>query len=167
MTELIVRVRGADRILRNLDRDNLIGPPWRTALEKSALTVESAAKKRAPKWRRVLMGAIESQVDKGAIPLEAKIGVLRGPATAYAPAMEFGRRPGRFPPIAAIAEWTASKGISIPPFIIARAIARGRSRHQRRGGFKYLRRGLEESRRAIEGFFNRAARDIEARWRSR
>ena len=167
MTTLRVVIRGDQRILRKLNDPDLVGAPWRTFLEKSTLALETQARKNAPKWRRTLMNAIESDIGPGTFPLKAKVGVLKGPALKYAAAMEYGRARGRFPPIAAIAEWVRSKGLGIPPFVIARAIAQGRSRHQRRGGFKYLTKAFEKSESQIKKFLDQMARDIEKRWTAR
>ena len=167
MSTLQVRIVGAERILRNLNDPDLVGEPWRKFLAKSTAVLESEARKNAPKWRRTLMNSIVSQIGPGTFPLEAKVGVLKGPALAYARAMEFGRAPGAFPPIAAIAEWARSKGIGIPPFVIARAIAKGKSRHQRRGGFRYLTKAFASMTPKIDKFLDNAARDIENRWAAR
>lgn len=170
MSELTARIVGARHILNHANAATTVGPSFRQFLEKSALVLESQARRNAPKWRRVLMNSIESQIDNKPVPLEAKVGVLKGPALAYAAAMEYGwkpRRSGSFPPLAPIAEWARSKGVGIPAFVIARAIAQGRSRHQRMGGFKYLTRAFETSLPKIRGFLKDAARDIEKEWENR
>jgi hypothetical protein len=42
----------------------------------------------------------------------------------YAVWVHEGRRPGKMPPVSAIGLWAKRKGIGIPPFVIARSIAK-------------------------------------------
>ena len=48
MPKLTVRIIGAEHIMRNLNRDQLMGPPWTKFLGRSTLALESQARKNAP-----------------------------------------------------------------------------------------------------------------------
>lgn len=156
-----IEISGTERIIRNLRRSVLLAAPIKRALIGASLDVESRARHNAPKWRRILTNSITHELGGGVIPMESRVGVLRGPATKYAAVMEFGRQKGgRQPPTDAIAEWARSKGIDAPAFVLARSIARKGIKARR-----YLRKGLAESKAKISLRFRGAAAEIERLWR--
>jgi hypothetical protein len=145
----------------------VIGPPLRQMFDRIGFAVENEIKTRVPVDEGRLRSAMSPQVDTGAMPKWVKIGVLGGgdgTVATYGRVMEFGRAPGKFPPIAAIERWAARHGIrgKGAAFLIARAIAK-------RGikGKGFMRRGYNAARdKHIEGFIHQAAREIGVRWQA-
>lgn len=86
-------------------------------------------------------------------------------------AMEYGRPAGKMPPIEAIALWVKRKGLETDDkaiqraaFLIARAIAQGRSRHQKKGGDKMFTQAAEKGQAYTDQAFDQALTQILARW---
>lgn len=85
-------------------------------------------------------------------------------------AMEYGRAPGKMPPVEAIALWVKRKGLANDDeaikslaFVIARAIAQGRARHQWQP-FKMFQTAAEEGEQKIYKIFDDAIDDLPRRW---
>jgi hypothetical protein len=96
----------------------------RRAMDTSLLLLEIDMRRLVPKDTRQLTGSINHQVEGSGTNLVGRV----GPSLAYALFVERGRRPGRYPPIAAIQGWARRHGI--PPFLLARKIARRGTRPQ-------------------------------------
>lgn len=90
-------------------------------------------------------------------------GMIRGTLYSpliYAEAMEYGRRPGKQPPIGPIALWVIRKGIAPKEealgvaYVIARAIGAGTSKHQVEGGFKMFEQGYEAAKEPVKNYMD-------------
>jgi hypothetical protein len=99
--------------------------------------------------------SIEAQLAPGPTPLSATVFTRK----LYAPAVEFGRRPGKQPPVDAIAPWVRRHGIDAPAFVIARAIGRRGTQ-----GLFFMRQAAEAGRRRIGDFLRASAREMQTRW---
>ncbi len=152
MTDTVsIEIGGLEAVRRKLGSP-LVRDALRAAMVKSVLVVEGAVKERTPVDTGTLRRSVRSRVQ----PLEATI----GSRLSYAPPVEFGRRPGRMPPVAAVERWARTRGI--PPFVLARAIGRRGTKGAHM--FRDAARSMEERVRAI---FRVAVHDIEREWRKR
>lgn len=86
-------------------------------------------------------------------------------------AMERGRGAGKMPPVEAIALWVKRKGlekddaaIKRAAFLIARAIAQGRSAHQQKGGDKMFQQAAEKGQAYTSEAFGKMLDRVLARW---
>lgn len=155
---LTYTVKGLEEIVRNLaNTAELIGPPLRTALTKSALLVEGQAKRLVPVDTGNLRRTITHRVDRAPVPLFAEVGTN----ASYARTVHDGRRAGAAPPpTSALAGWASRHGIpSNRVYLVARAIGRKGIRKR-----PFLQVALNSLRAEIDGILGEAARDIEARW---
>lgn len=148
-----MKVEGLEQVLSKLrNSEQLYGPPFRDALQKSAIVVENEAKRLAPVDTGRLRASHHHWLDGGAVPLWAKI----GPNASYARYVHDGTRP-HWPPVAAIAGWARRQGIE--PFLVARAISKRGTK---------ARPWLKNAVKAVEGdvkqYLSQAAKAIEARW---
>jgi hypothetical protein len=96
----------------------------RKALEASLLILEADQRRNVAQDTRRLMGSITREIQGTGAVLTGRV----GPTVGYGIVVERGRRPGKYPPIAAIQGWARRHGI--PPFLLARAIARRGTRPQ-------------------------------------
>jgi len=163
-------IRGLERLIKKASPEILAGP-LRKFFERSTITVQGAAREKAPKDNGQLANSIATEIDPGnPHPLWGKVGTN---LTPRASALEFGT--------GLLAEGEGAKGgVHFPPwgdrnpelelwarrhgfpngFVVARAIAR-------RGGLhplRYLRNALAESRGQIQSFLTQAERDVRALW---
>lgn len=160
---LSITIIGGKEIVRKLDRAYLLGPPIKRLLNKCALFVEGHARKGA-KPHAVDTGelarSIQHSLAPAAVPLWAKVTAgARGKGKVYAYAAEYGRRPGKFPPVAAIADWVRRHKINAPPFVIARAIARRGTK-----GLFYMRKAQAAAGGKMNRWVKETAREIERRF---
>lgn len=144
------------RLASLADADALVGKPLRDALQRSAITVQSDAKRGAPVDTGRLRASITSAVDANAIPRFATIGTN----VEYAPWVHDGRKPGRMPPPAALATWARRHG-GQNPYVLARLIGRRGIKAQ-----PFLRDAFAVNVGRIRGYFERAGREIEAAWQA-
>jgi len=155
---LKVKIIGLEQLTKKLQADHLLGPPIKKAMQKSMLFVEGEARKGA-KPHAVDTGelarSIKSSLGPEAVPLSAKVFTNK----IYALPAEFGRKPGKMPPVDAIAGWVRRHGIGVPPFVIARAIGRRGTK-----GIFYMKKAAEAGQKKIPGFFKEAASAIEKIW---
>lgn len=149
LAELIARLRAG------------VAGPVRAFLESAAITVQSAARERAPVDEGRLRADIGYELDEAEMPTWAAV----GPNVFYGPYMEYGTGtladgpPGKGgahrPPSAALAGWCQRHG-GLNPFLVARAIGR-------RGGLRprrYMRGGLAASLGAIGTLVERLGQQI-------
>lgn len=132
----------------------------RQTMTASLLMVEADARRGAPQDRRRLSGSITFDIRGTGTTLEGRV----GPSVQYGRFVEFGRRPGRMPPPAALMGWvrrhselrfarkTASREADLRSraFLVARAIGRRGTRPQ-----PYLRPAYERNRAVIVELFAR------------
>lgn len=117
----------------------------RNAMTAGLLILEADQRRHVAQDTRQLMGSISHQVHGMGLALTGEV----GPTKRYGLFVERGRRPGRYPPIAAIAGWARRHGI--PPFLVARAIARKGTRAQ-----PFVQPSLDRNRDRITRLFERA-----------
>lgn len=116
----------------------------RSAMTASLLLLEADQRRNVAQDTRQLMGSISHQIQGNGLALVGSV----GPSKAYGLFVERGRRPGKYPPIAAIAGWARRHGI--PPFLVARAIARRGTRAQ-----PFVAPSLDRNRGRIQALFDR------------
>jgi HK97 gp10 family phage protein len=114
---LTIQIVGADKLSASLGKAaSSVNPELKGALTKSLLLIESDARRNAVRDTGRLQNSITHSISGNG--LEGKV----GPSVAYGLYVEMGRRPGKPPPIAAVAAWAQRHGIN--PFLVARAIGR-------------------------------------------
>lgn len=116
----------------------------RKAMTTGLLLLEAEQKRNAPRDTGRLQGSIHHTITGGGANLTGRV----GPAARYAYWVEHGRRPGRYPPIDAVAGWARRHGIH--PFVLARAIARRGTRAQ-----PFVAPSLQKHRTAILRLFDK------------
>ncbi len=125
-------------------------PQLRTSMERACLLIEADARTRVAQDTRRLMGSITHRISGSGTSLHGEV----GPSTGYGRFVEYGRRPGKPPPVSAIAAWAHRKNIAVP-FLVARAIGRR--------GIKprpFLAPALEANRGKIATLFDGVARIV-------
>ena len=116
----------------------------RTAMTTGLLLLEADQRSHVAQDTRVLMNSITHTIEGSGTSLTGRV----GPGARYGLFVERGRRPGRYPPMAAIAGWARRHGI--PPFLVARAIARRGTRAQ-----PFVAPSLQRNHAALERIFAR------------
>lgn len=116
----------------------------RAALDAALLILEADQRRNVAQDTRRLMGSITREVQGEGAVLTGRV----GPSLGYGLFVERGRRPGKFPPISAIQGWARRHGI--PPFLVARAIARRGTRPQ-----PFVQPSLDKNRVRIDQLFAR------------
>jgi HK97 gp10 family phage protein len=149
---LTFRVLGLDRFQKGLQSAAKATPvEMRAAMTEATLTVESTARSLAPRDTGRLQGSISSRITGGGTSLVGEI----GPSVRYGLFVERGTRP-HWPPVAAVSGWARRRGI--PPFLVARSIARKGTRAQ-----PYMEPALERNRGRIEAIFARVGARVFSR----
>lgn len=119
--QLLVEVKGATELANDFtDAARRFPKEQQEAMDTALLLIERDARLNVRQDTRALMGSISSR-SKTQGGGHTLIGTV-GPSRNYGYWVEFGRRPGKWPPIAAVEGWARRHGIS--PFLVARAIGR-------------------------------------------
>ena len=148
---LSIRVNVDKDLLRRLD------PATRQRIMNGAFTetesmLEGEVAQRTPVDLGILRGSIQSNVQGRGIGLRGEVFSNRD----YAPAVERGRRPGKFPPRQPIERWTARNlGDGRLWFLVARKIARQGTK----GAFMF-REAARGSRPSVERIWGKWLRRI-------
>lgn len=152
-----IQVGNLGPLLKKYEPEFVLGKPLVTLLQKAATLGERTARLGAPRNVGDLARDITSEV-KG---IEARVFTRRD--LLYYRVMESGRARGAaMPPVAAIAIWAARKGIDIPAFVLARAIAaRGI-----RGRF-FMRAAGAAVRKQLPAFTQAMSKDVEREFKKR
>lgn len=109
-----------------------------------------------------LARSIQLVKDSGPTPLYAKIRTNK----IYAAAANYGRKPGKMPPLEPIRQWLRRHGLPEQwAFPIARKIARGTSAHQLAGGLRFMDKAAAEGEQYLRDGIRDTLAEIEARWR--
>lgn len=145
---LKVDVENDEEIIRALDEDVLLAGPMKTFLNTLALTGQNEARKHAKPHggdTGTLARSIQVRLDPGPVPMGAQVYT----DLTYAAPAEFGRAPGRPPPVAAMEEFARRHGLPEGiGFVLARAIGRKGTR-----GLHFMKKGAD----AIEAKYSSAA----------
>ena len=148
------RIEGLEKL--KFDKaDEITRAEVQQAMHKATKTVVANVRPLVPVFQGRLRNSIEDRVDTLPTTIIGRIGSSLKSET-YPAVMELGRKPGTFPPVSALERWAhLVLGNARLAFTVARAI-------YRRGikGHFYLKRGLESSLGAINGYFNDALTKI-------
>ena len=158
VVQIIIELKGIEELLRKTAAPaSWLGPALRTMLTKSALAVESNAKKLVPVDTGTLRRTITHPVAGGLMPLVATVGTN----APYAVVVHEGRRAGApAPPSGKLLSWMSRHGMDPKSaFVVARAIGRKGIK-----GRPFLKNGFEASRSAIDGYSAAFQRDVEIMW---
>jgi hypothetical protein len=153
MVQLFAEVKGATELQQDLlqaQRD--VPKRTRDAMETSLLLIERDARAAVPQDTRALMGSISSTIASRAGALEGTV----GPSKRYGYFVEYGRRPGKMPPLQAIEGWARRHGLN--PFLVARAIGRRGVKAR-----PFMLPALEKNEKRIFDLFAQAGARIAAR----
>lgn len=115
----------------------IVGSEQRRAMQESVEIGQEEIVERTPTNRGRLRTGIHTFIAEAGSEIA---GFVRTQPLAYAEVMEYGRDPGKFPPIDAIARWVHDKGIGGE----IRTISRGP-----RKGTEYLKRAPKSASRRI------------------
>jgi hypothetical protein len=116
---ITVRLEGAKELQAGLRAaPQALASETRTAMEASLLLVEGTARTLADKDTGRMAGSITHSIAGSGANLTGRT----GPSVAYGIFREKGRKPGRMPPVEAVAGWARRHGMN--PFLVARAIGR-------------------------------------------
>jgi hypothetical protein len=120
MVALTIDVHGADELAARMGKaaSGVIPSQTKTAMETSLLLIEGDARRGVRRDSGRLQNSITHRISGGGGNLTGEV----GPSVKYGIYVERGRRPGRPPPVAAVAGWARRHGIN--PFLVARAIGR-------------------------------------------
>ncbi len=155
MADITVEIKGIERLTRKLEE---VPQALRGVMERAVEYGREEAGKRAkphPVDKGTLGRSVKFAVDKGAVPLHARIYTKSGIAFT----VEEGRRPGKPPPVAAIRRWAKAHGIAVNPWLLAQQIrARGTK------GIRFMAGAAEATQKKMGDFTKEAVREIERRW---
>jgi hypothetical protein len=120
MVALSIDVHGASELAARMGKAtaSVIPSQTKTAMETSLLLIEGDARRGVKRDTGRLQNSITHRIAGGGGDLTGEV----GPSVKYGIYVERGRRPGRPPPVAAVAGWARRHGVS--PFLVARAIGR-------------------------------------------
>jgi hypothetical protein len=154
-----IRLKGIEQLMRKMDK-RLYRDPIKDMLTRASLEIAGEVRERTPVDTGRLRNSVTSEVER-VMPTDVPTWARIGSNVVYAPPVEFGRRPGTFPPYRALQPWARRHGFGPSGgFLVARAIARRGTK-----GAKMFEKGLAASERRVLMFLNDAARAIESRWR--
>lgn len=147
-------------VIKALDDEQLYAGPLRTFLNRMVFTGQAKAREKAKPHggdTGALANSIQTRLDGGSIPLWAEVYT----SLLYAEPAEFGRGPGKMPPVEAIAAWARRHGASDPSaaFLIARAIGRRGTK-----GLRFMQQAEEEMNRKMPDFIEQMSADIASNW---
>jgi hypothetical protein len=163
MSPYTIEVKGLDETITRLKgAPQVIARHHRSAMLKSVVTLTNNIKPLVPVG---VSGNLRNSIgyeiiDNIGSQIVGKVGSSLK-AEEYPATMEYGRKPGSFPPVDSLVRWVRLK-LGVPEseargvaFTVARKIARSGI-----PGKFFMKQGIEKSKTAIMGFFNKAAADI-------
>jgi hypothetical protein len=117
---ITIDVVGADKLAAGLQKaaTKTLPAETKTAMNASLLLVEADARRGVKRDTGRLQNSITHTVGGSGGNLRGEV----GPSVKYGLYVERGRRPGRPPPVSALAAWSRRHGVS--PYVVARAIGR-------------------------------------------
>lgn len=155
-------ILGIPELRAKLDVPKLVGEPMKKFLTASALKVEQHAKDEFRGWGRdtgLLFASLQTKVDSATFPRWATVGTTN-PYAIYVhgePPNPPERSRPHWPPIDAITPWAKRHGI--PPFLVARAIARRGTKL-----VPFLSRGLTKAQSFIDDQLAKMGAAIRDNW---
>ncbi len=149
-------IEGLDELKLKLVDKPVYKEPMLRALEKSAIVVESEAKRLTPVDTGRLRASISHRMGGQSTNPFAEVGTN----IKYGIYVHEGRRAGaKMPPPGALSKWAGSHGFGKNVFVLARAISRKGIKPRR-----FLTDALVKSKDKILGYISRAASEIEGLW---
>lgn len=140
---LDIRVVGADRLAKGLSSaPATIASETRAAMTKSLLLLEATQRRTVAQDTRRLMGSINHKIYGSGANITGHV----GPAARYGYWVEYGRKRGNPPPVAAVAGWAKRHGVN--PYVLARAIGRKGTKKQ-----PFVAPSLKTNRAKINSIF--------------
>jgi len=120
MAALSIEVVGDERLAAGLTKaaGSVLPSQTKTVMTASLLLIEGDARRGVKRDTGRLQNSITHRISGGGGNLTGEV----GPSVKYGLYVERGRRPGKPPPVAAVAGWARRHGVS--PFLVARAIGR-------------------------------------------
>jgi HK97 gp10 family phage protein len=116
---ITARVEGADKLAHGLGSAGAsLAGEVKTAMTAGLLLIEGDARRNVKQDTRRLQGSITSRITGSGAALTGEV----GPSARYGIFVEYGRKPGKMPPLQAVAGWAHRHGVH--PFLVARAIGR-------------------------------------------
>ncbi len=155
MTDIRIRLEGDERVLKALRRTKGGGKSRENFLKRTGFTIEKEWKERAP----VDVGRYRSSIST---QLRSDKQVIVGSNVKYAPEVEFGRKPGKWPLPGSLQPWARRHGFpsgSAGDFLVRRIIFLRGVKEQ-----PALRNALKASQSKIKGFVRLAAKELGIDW---
>ena len=154
-------VEGLDKLTKKrLNSTKWMGDAVTKAMRQSGLAVQGEATILAPTNTGTLRKSITTEVDQRP-PFALWVEV--GPTVNYGRYVEFGRKPGKMPPVAALEPWVRQKLKAQDPravaFLIARKIAAEGVDPQ-----PYMVPGAKKATPKIKTILSRLGADLEKAW---
>ena len=120
MAALSIEVVGDERLAAGLTKaaGSVLPSQTKTVMTASLLLIVGDARRGVKRDTGRLQNSITHRISGGGGNLTGEV----GPSVKYGLYVERGRRPGKPPPVAAVAGWARRHGVS--PFLVARAIGR-------------------------------------------
>lgn len=148
-----IELEGLDELIAKLNGNSLYAGPVKDAFNRSVLHLESQVKERTPVDTGRLRSSVTHAIDSSVIPLWGKVGTN----VSYAPMIEFGTKAHVILPRnkKALAFRIGRKGKRI---IVMRV------NHPGTKAYRMFQNAYRDSLSQIEGFFRRAAQEIESKW---
>ena len=147
------RIPKMDALRRRIKTDVLLLKPVMRLVTKVALVQEREAR----------IGAKPHGGDTGgtARSIESVLPTITAPWVAVVghdrPYVDLGRRAGKMPPVAPIADWLRRHGSSLSPFMVARSIGKKGTK-----GLKFMKRGTDAAKRELPHLVDATIREVEA-----
>lgn len=151
-----VRVAGTRKVDEMLDA---IPGAGKQVIEDATQVALKAARRQAKPHDEDtgdIAGGIKSELTGGVLqPVRGRI-FTDDPGAGAA---EMGRAPGRIPPLEPIIRFVRSHGIPVPPFVIARAIARRGTR-----AIRFMAQATRITKRQMTSIIQKAEKDLARRF---
>lgn len=145
-----LRIEGLDDLVRDFDRAGVnFKPLLRDAMVKSTTLIQNTIKENITSQGISTTGNLRRSVQKHEVSAERGVVAVD---ERYGGAVEFGRKPGKMPPIDAIERWAQLKlSTSGLGFVIARKIGRKGTKAN-----PFVKPAYESSADQVLGYFQKA-----------
>lgn len=117
---ITIDVQGTEQLAAGLKKaaERTLPTETRQVMQHALLLVEADARRNVRRDTGRLQNSITHRIEGGGGSLRGEV----GPSVRYGLYVERGRRPGRPPPVSALAGWARRHGVN--PYVVARAIGR-------------------------------------------
>ena len=156
MNKITIQIQGLDEVNKGLDRmSEAVIDELQEAIRKSGEMFKQKARRIAGSPPIVFRGELARSIQNRVGKLRAEIRAF-GSAEVYSDVIEYGRRPGKMPPVHRLEHWARIKlGQEGLGFVIARKIARKGTKAQ-----PYIRPAFEDGLNDVQHFLNEAASNV-------